>query len=646
MARRTRQGRRRLVRLRRRSRAVLLGASGTTFSLTVAMAVPMTPVVELPDVVAEQAAQLVASDGAELVTDAGPSAPPSAPWTPDSAPVPATVSATDSDPTTTDVIRTSRARRTAPEAAPVGDMGLPGPASRAYRQAAAVLADQQPGCNLSWSLLAGVGLMESDHGRYDGAILARDGRSWPAIVGLPLNGVGPVAAIPDSDGGRLDGDTQWDRAVGPMQFIPQTWAAMGADGDGDGVSDPNDLDDAALAAGTYLCAGGGDLADGAARRVALLSYNASEAYAYVVASYADDYAAGNVPTTPTLPTTLLDEDPDESEPAAPVESDRGNGAQGERGSEGDRGTGTGDGSDDGTGSGRNDDGRGSGDRTGANGDPGGPRPDRPRVDPQRADRPQAERPRSERPHPDKPADRPEPDRQKADRQKADRPEADRPEADRQKADRPEADRQKADRPEPEPAPERDRPKPDRPKADRPKADPPKADRPEPDRPKPDRPKPDRPKPDRPKPDRPEPDPVVSTRTPTLRGALSDTSGGWTVDGESAGALGSWSTVEDYDGNCRTRSMNAELRGLADGGVGVVVGIEQTLVDGKVTGTVPTSFDVPAQPVCEPKEPKRPKRPKEPRKPDGAEGERAGAEDERASAEGEQASAETTAPPAD
>ncbi|WP_224387917.1 hypothetical protein [Pseudonocardia sp. ICBG1293] len=29
----------------------------------------------------------------------------------------------------------------------------------------------------------------------------------------------------DTDGGRLDGDPVLDRAVGPMQFLPETWRA-------------------------------------------------------------------------------------------------------------------------------------------------------------------------------------------------------------------------------------------------------------------------------------------------------------------------------------------------------------------------------------------------------------------------------------
>ena len=37
--------------------------------------------------------------------------------------------------------------------------------------------------------------------------------------------------------------------MGPLQFLPSTWDRWAADGDGDGVADPQDLDDAALRRG-------------------------------------------------------------------------------------------------------------------------------------------------------------------------------------------------------------------------------------------------------------------------------------------------------------------------------------------------------------------------------------------------------------
>ncbi|MEV5463672.1 lytic murein transglycosylase, partial [Streptomyces cellulosae] len=93
------------------------------------------------------------------------------------------------------------------------------------------------------------------------------------------------ALIRDTDGGAHDGDTAYDRAVGPMQFIPSTWARWGADGNGDGRTDPNNVFDAALAAGRYLCAGGRDLSVPAELDRAILGYNHSTAYLRTVRAW-------------------------------------------------------------------------------------------------------------------------------------------------------------------------------------------------------------------------------------------------------------------------------------------------------------------------------------------------------------------------
>jgi membrane-bound lytic murein transglycosylase B len=103
----------------------------------------------------------------------------------------------------------------------------------------------------------------------------------PPVVGPALTG-GAYARIHDSDGGALDGDPNWDHAVGPMQFIPATWRIWGADGSGDGVADPQNVEDAALAAARYLCAGGRDLSRDADRRAAVRSYNHSDRYVATV----------------------------------------------------------------------------------------------------------------------------------------------------------------------------------------------------------------------------------------------------------------------------------------------------------------------------------------------------------------------------
>ena len=168
--------------------------------------------------------------------------------------------------------------------------GIPPRALAAYAAAERALSAERRDCGLTWVTLAGVARIESDHGRYGDRVLRADGRPDRAIVGVRLDGAGEVAAIADTDGGALDGDPVWDRAVGPLQFIPSTWDRYGADGDGDGVAEPQDLDDAAVAAGRYLCAAGGDLSTGAGWWRAVLAYNASTEYAENVLSAADTYA--------------------------------------------------------------------------------------------------------------------------------------------------------------------------------------------------------------------------------------------------------------------------------------------------------------------------------------------------------------------
>ncbi|GAA2813177.1 lytic transglycosylase domain-containing protein [Saccharopolyspora taberi] len=169
-------------------------------------------------------------------------------------------------------------------------LNIPRAALQAYGYASRSLERTAPDCRISWTVLAGIGAVESSHGRHGGAKLDLTGRPSSAIIGLPLDGSPGVKRIDDTDGGRLDGDTRWDRAVGPLQFIPATWQKWAADADGDGVADPHDIDDAALAAGTYLCdSAGGDLRDPDRFWKALMTYNESRAYGQEVLDYADHY---------------------------------------------------------------------------------------------------------------------------------------------------------------------------------------------------------------------------------------------------------------------------------------------------------------------------------------------------------------------
>lgn len=181
--------------------------------------------------------------------------------------------------------------------------GIPSTALTAYQAAAVREAKRTPGCGLTWPLLAGIGRVESDHGRFAGAVLHSDGLSTPRVIGIPLNGNG-TALILDTDNGVLDGDTVYDRAVGPMQFIPSTWAGWGVDANGDGRNDPFNIFDAAAAAGDYLCAAGRDLTTTHGQVQAILSYNWSWDYVSMVMSLEKVYASGAVGiTVPVLPTS-------------------------------------------------------------------------------------------------------------------------------------------------------------------------------------------------------------------------------------------------------------------------------------------------------------------------------------------------------
>jgi hypothetical protein len=167
-------------------------------------------------------------------------------------------------------------------------LGIPLPAMQAYGYAELATAAAQPGCQLRWTTLAGIGKIESAHGQ-DHAILAPDGAALPPIIGAPLDGQGGRMKISDTDGGKLDLDRTWDHAVGPMQFIPSTWATYGADADGNGVTDINNVNDAALAAARYLCAGNRNLSVTGDWWAAIMSYNAVQAYVRDVFNAANDY---------------------------------------------------------------------------------------------------------------------------------------------------------------------------------------------------------------------------------------------------------------------------------------------------------------------------------------------------------------------
>ncbi|GAA1781422.1 lytic transglycosylase domain-containing protein [Agromyces lapidis] len=166
--------------------------------------------------------------------------------------------------------------------------GIPERALSAYTLAHVALAEEEPQCGVDWATIAAIGSIESDHGRHGDSVLGESGDVAPPIIGRALDGDG-VAKIADTDGGVLDGDTTWDRAVGPMQFIPSTWAKWASDANGDDVADPHQIDDAALTTARYLCAAG-SMTSPEGWRDAVYSYNHDNDYVDKVARVAQEFA--------------------------------------------------------------------------------------------------------------------------------------------------------------------------------------------------------------------------------------------------------------------------------------------------------------------------------------------------------------------
>ncbi|HZF91092.1 lytic transglycosylase domain-containing protein [Streptomyces sp.] len=207
--------------------------------------------------------------------------------------------------------------------------GIPATVLRAYRAAETSVGRTDPGCRLPWQLLAAIGKVESGHA--GGGAVGPDGTTVRRITGPALDGRG-FALIRDTEGGSHDGDPVYDRAVGPMQFLPSTWTRWGTDGNGDGRADPNNVFDAALAAGHYLCAGDRDLGRGADLDGAILSYNRSRPYLELVRYWLEFYSRGVHPVPDG--TGVIPQSPGaggETRAAEPADGADGGGAGGDGG---------------------------------------------------------------------------------------------------------------------------------------------------------------------------------------------------------------------------------------------------------------------------------------------------------------------------
>ncbi|MFF9569968.1 lytic transglycosylase domain-containing protein [Streptomyces sp. NPDC014685] len=179
------------------------------------------------------------------------------------------------------------------QAAPASVKGIGQVMLSAYTGAASRITKLRPKCTgMRWSVLAGIGKAESNHAA--GRRVTGSGAITPRIIGARLDGTGAggnTTSFTDTDNGRWDGDTAYDRAVGPMQFLPSTWnGPTGQDGNDDGLKDPHNAFDAALGTAVYLCGTGrSDLNDDAQLRKAVLRYNHAGWYADKVLRHVRQY---------------------------------------------------------------------------------------------------------------------------------------------------------------------------------------------------------------------------------------------------------------------------------------------------------------------------------------------------------------------
>ena len=140
---------------------------------------------------------------------------------------------------------------------------------------------------LPWTVVAGIGKVESDHGRFGGAQLAENGDVTPPILGPVLDGSIPgTMAIPLSAPSPWHDHPTFDRALGPMQFLTDTFLAFGVDGNRDGTATPHNAIDAIYSAVNFLCGPDGEVTD---LREAIFKYNRSEVYVDQVLEYAARY---------------------------------------------------------------------------------------------------------------------------------------------------------------------------------------------------------------------------------------------------------------------------------------------------------------------------------------------------------------------
>ncbi|WP_306999094.1 C40 family peptidase [Amycolatopsis thermophila] len=151
-----------------------------------------------------------------------------------------------------------------------GPLDIPERALIGYATGELTLREEDPGCHLSWVTLAGIGKASSDHGRFGGGSLDANGTLTKALGAVPLTGAAGEAAT--------------ESRSGPMQLTQAEWQRAGVRGN------IQDIDDAAVAAGRTLCAGGTDLQAGQGWWKAIATYRDSDLFRQQALGNAQLYA--------------------------------------------------------------------------------------------------------------------------------------------------------------------------------------------------------------------------------------------------------------------------------------------------------------------------------------------------------------------
>jgi membrane-bound lytic murein transglycosylase B len=167
--------------------------------------------------------------------------------------------------------------------------GMPAVAVQAYAYAQLLVRNTNPQCAIGWTTLAGIGEVQSHHGQAGGAVLDRNGRSTPPLVGPALDGRDGRPLVSDTDAGAFDSDPIYEHTMGPLMLLPAVWRANASDADADAILDPYDIDDESLAVAKLLCAGGEDLTQRAGWNAAVGRVQAGDAFAEAVFQAADSY---------------------------------------------------------------------------------------------------------------------------------------------------------------------------------------------------------------------------------------------------------------------------------------------------------------------------------------------------------------------